>query len=51
VPPLVPGCDGRHSAGRSRWLVAPGARYPWLPGAPVLLWACLRAAQEGRGEG
>ncbi|MCQ4046681.1 bifunctional DNA primase/polymerase [Streptantibioticus rubrisoli] len=51
VPPLVPVCDGRHSAGRSRWLVAPGARHPWLPGAPVLLWACLRAAQEGRDEG
>jgi hypothetical protein len=29
----------------SRWLVAPGARHPWLPGAEVLLWAAVRAAR------
>ncbi|MEU1630814.1 hypothetical protein ABZ746_37320 [Streptomyces sp. NPDC020096] len=56
VPPLVPApgsrSGGRHSDGAqrvqgrpSRWLVAPGTRHPWLPGAPVLLWACLRAAR------
>ncbi|MFC4493472.1 bifunctional DNA primase/polymerase [Streptomyces ovatisporus] len=28
---------------RSRWLVAPDLRRPWLPGAEVLLRACLRS--------
>lgn len=28
-----------------RWLVAPDSRTPWLPGADVLLWACVRAAR------
>lgn len=37
VPP-----DG---AGISRWVVAPDTRHPWLPGADILLWACLRAAR------
>lgn len=32
-------------AGTSRWVVAPDTRNPWLPGADVLLWACLRAAR------
>lgn len=54
VPPLVPSPPpaGRRAArepggreGGSRWLVAPGVREPWLPGAAVLLWACLRAAR------
>jgi hypothetical protein len=42
VPPL-------HGPARddalSRWVVAPDTREPWLPGAGVLLWACLRAAR------
>ena len=43
VPPLVP--PGQATEGRqARWLVAPDTRHPWLPGADVLLWACLRAA-------
>lgn len=39
VPPLaaVPG--------PSRWLVAPDARTPWLPGPEALLWAFVRAAR------
>ena len=42
----------RASRGRSRaradrrWVVAPDTRHPWLPGADVLLWACLRAVRE-----
>ncbi|MFG1805945.1 bifunctional DNA primase/polymerase [Streptomyces sp. NPDC049040] len=37
------GCpDG---TGISRWVVAPDTRHPWLPGADVLLWACLRAVR------
>lgn len=44
VPPLVaPGTPAGRLA--SRWLVAPGARHPWLPGPEVLLWACVRAAR------
>lgn len=39
IPPLY------GSEGRSRWLVAPGTRDPWLPGADVLLWACVRAVR------
>ncbi|MEU6851536.1 hypothetical protein ABZ901_16615 [Actinacidiphila alni] len=31
--------------GASRWLVAPDTRHPWLPGADVVLWACVRAAR------
>lgn len=44
VPPLVPPVQPADS-GRARWLVAPDNRHPWLPGADVLLWACLRAAR------
>jgi hypothetical protein len=33
--------------GRSRWLVAPDVRHPWLPGTEVLLWACGQAARGG----
>ncbi|TVL87933.1 bifunctional DNA primase/polymerase [Streptomyces sp. SAJ15] len=29
----------------ARWLVAPTAGDPWLPGPDVLLWACVRAAR------
>lgn len=39
VPPLAAG------PGPSRWLVAPDAREPWLPGAEALLWAFVRAAR------
>ncbi|GGO46823.1 hypothetical protein GCM10012287_18020 [Streptomyces daqingensis] len=34
------------AASRSRWLVAPDLRHPWLPGADVLLRACLRSHRE-----
>jgi len=44
VPPLNGG--GRApAAGQSRWLVAPDTRQPWLPGAEVLLWACIRTVR------
>jgi hypothetical protein len=49
VPPLYEPGPGREACGgaaqgASRWLVAPDTRHPWLPGADVVLWACLRAA-------
>jgi hypothetical protein len=31
------------SPDRSRWLVAPDVRHPWLPGPDDLLWACVHA--------
>ncbi|WSL76345.1 bifunctional DNA primase/polymerase [Kitasatospora sp. NBC_01266] len=37
--PVAPGL------GTGRWIVAPDTREPWLPGADVLLWACVRAAR------
>jgi hypothetical protein len=40
--------EQREAAGISRWLVAPDTRHPWLPGADVLLWACLRAVRADR---
>lgn len=57
VPPLrpatEPGSEPSRAGGRSacRWLVAPGVRHPWLPGADPLLRACLRAVRAGRGHG
>ncbi|MFI5616851.1 bifunctional DNA primase/polymerase [Streptomyces sp. NPDC051567] len=42
VPPLAA------TAGPSRWLVAPGARQPWLPGPDALLWALVRAGRADR---
>ncbi|MDH6120774.1 bifunctional DNA primase/polymerase [Kitasatospora sp. GAS204B] len=36
--------------GAGRWIVAPDTREPWLPGADVLLWACVRAARGGGDE-
>ena len=43
VPALHPGPHpASGAAGASRWLVAPDLRHPWLPGAGVLLRACLR---------
>lgn len=41
--------SGDDCGGTARWLVAPGVRHPWLPGAAVLLWACLRAARPDGG--
>jgi hypothetical protein len=35
--------------GGGRWIVAPDSREPWLPGAAVVLWACVRAARGGPG--
>ncbi|WP_037576179.1 bifunctional DNA primase/polymerase [Phaeacidiphilus oryzae] len=43
VPPVQRSLDGPEGPGR--WIVAPDSRDPWLPGAPVLLWACVRAAR------
>lgn len=40
VPPLA-----ADPSGPSRWLVAPEARTPWLPGPEALLWAFVRAAR------
>lgn len=40
VPPLAA------APGPSRWLVAPDARTPWLPGPEALLWAFVRAARS-----
>ncbi len=46
VPPPCPPPEGDEPApGDARWLVAPEVRRPWLPGADVLLWACVRAAR------
>ncbi|WP_404869498.1 hypothetical protein ACI1MP_24795 [Kitasatospora griseola] len=44
VPPVQRAADSTDTAG-GRWIVAPDTREPWLPGAPVLLWACVRAAR------
>ncbi|BBA97573.1 hypothetical protein RVR_3382 [Actinacidiphila reveromycinica] len=51
VPPLydcVPadGAAPDPGTGRSRWVVAPDTGRPWLPGADVLLWACVRVARQ-----
>nr|WP_308190561.1 bifunctional DNA primase/polymerase [Streptomyces sp. HPF1205] len=61
VPPLlfhgagdavtVPPPRGCAPDAEDRWVVAPrgglpGERGPWLPGAAVLLWACVRAARR-----
>lgn len=35
----------RDGAGMSRWVVAPDTLHPWLPGADILLWACVRAVR------
>jgi hypothetical protein len=46
VPPLYADPDGEceGDTAASRWVVAPDTRHPWLPGADVLLRACVRAA-------
>ncbi len=44
VPPVQRAVDAADSAA-GRWIVAPDTREPWLPGASVLLWACVRAAR------
>lgn len=48
LPPLRRVVDLQSSSGRdsSRWIVAPDSREPWLPGAAVALWACVRAARS-----
>ncbi|MCH6160456.1 hypothetical protein MMA15_08535 [Streptomyces sp. M600PL45_2] len=48
IPALRPGHEEQAPC-PSRWLVAPDVRRPWLPGAGVLLRACLRlrAARPG----
>ncbi|MEW1860093.1 bifunctional DNA primase/polymerase [Streptomyces sp. NPDC088194] len=53
VPPLYDcapagGSGPRPETGRSRWVVAPDTRKPWLPRADVLLWACVRAVRQDR---
>lgn len=40
-----PGAAPPESAGISRWVVAPDTAHPWLPGADILLWACVRAVR------
>ena len=63
VPPLL--CHGQGDAitvppvqrmvdapeGPNRWIVAPDSHEPWLPGASVMLWACVRAARGGERPG
>ena len=48
VPPVQRMVNSPDSPGQGagRWIVAPDTREPWLPGAAVLLWACVRAARE-----
>ncbi|MDH6110581.1 hypothetical protein P3T36_006165 [Kitasatospora sp. MAP12-15] len=52
VPPVQRSADPVDPAGAGvgRWIVAPDTREPWLPGAAVLLWACVRAARGGAAE-
>ncbi|MFG2496780.1 bifunctional DNA primase/polymerase [Streptomyces sp. NPDC048441] len=55
VPPVTAGHRESHPESHlenhleSRWLVAPDARHPWLPGPEVVLWACVRAARAAAG--
>ncbi len=44
VPPVQRMADAPE--GPNRWIVAPDSHEPWLPGAAVLLWACVRAARD-----
>nr|WP_316529269.1 bifunctional DNA primase/polymerase [Kitasatospora sp. K002] len=48
VPPLQRMVNSPDSPGQGagRWIVAPERREPRLPGAAVVLWACVRAARE-----
>ncbi|MFD0278924.1 bifunctional DNA primase/polymerase [Kitasatospora sp. NPDC127111] len=54
VPPVQRMVNSPDSPGlgAGRWIVAPDSREPWLPGASVVLWACVRATREpaDRGE-
>ncbi|EGX57861.1 hypothetical protein SZN_20697 [Streptomyces zinciresistens K42] len=45
VPSAIGAGAGAATSSGSRWLVAPDARNPWLPGPEVLLWAAVRAAR------
>jgi hypothetical protein len=49
VPPVQRMVDAPE--GPNRWIVAPDSREPWLPGASVLLWACVRAARADTAAG
>ncbi|GGV31904.1 hypothetical protein GCM10010277_15990 [Streptomyces longisporoflavus] len=52
VPPITAETGGPATGNPhldSRWLVAPDARHPWLPGPEVMLWACVRAARAAAG--
>ena len=46
VPPVQRLVDAPDFPGRGagRWIVPPDSRQPWLPGAPALLRACVRAS-------
>lgn len=50
VPALCPPGESEPAPPPTRWLVAPEARHPWLPGPDVLLWACVRASRTGRAD-
>ncbi|GAA2122344.1 bifunctional DNA primase/polymerase [Kitasatospora saccharophila] len=50
VPPVQRAIDAPE-ASSSRWIVAPDTSEPWLPGASVVLWACVRAARGRVREG
>lgn len=48
VPPVQRMVDAPDSPGQGagRWIVAPDSKDPWLPGAAVVLWACVRASRS-----
>ncbi|MFC5720400.1 bifunctional DNA primase/polymerase [Streptomyces gamaensis] len=49
VPPLYPPGEDEPVPPSCRWLIAPEARHPWLPGPEALLWACVRVARAEAG--
>ncbi|WP_424891762.1 bifunctional DNA primase/polymerase [Streptomyces sp. XH2] len=49
LPPLYPPGADEPVPPPSRWVVAPEVRYPWLPDAEALLWACVRVARAEAG--
>jgi hypothetical protein len=55
-PPSDPGDRAEEQplsppAGRSRWIVAPDVRHPWLPDPETLLRSCLRRRDDHRAGG